>query len=164
MTHSLTSAGVLTTVHAAAARTCPPFSCATPLSAVVACRSPLLVLPIFIGTLLASLFANSISFSVGVRCYLSISVSVSVSLSLSLSLSVSLFLSGVLCLVPVPVRVSVSLSVSFCNVSYVLCLVSCVLCLSLCHVYAFVGVRDCVLYFVSCVLCLGLGLCLSLLL
>jgi len=88
----------------------PPFSGATPLSAVAACRSTPLVLPVFLGTLLASaVFANSIVFLGWCAVW-------SVYLCFRSS-------------VPVPVSVSVSVSLSFCRVSCVLCLVSCVLCL-----------------------------------
>jgi len=62
-TRTVCQRGVLAaTVRAADARTCPPFRSATPLSAVAACRSTPLVLPVFIGTLLASDFADSIAF------------------------------------------------------------------------------------------------------
>jgi len=132
--HSLSSAGVLAaTVHAAAARTCPTFSCATPPSAVAACCSTLLVLPVFIGTLLASVFANSIAF-LGWCAVLSVYLCFCPSLSLSLSLSLSV-----------------------CLMSCVLCLVSCVcVCVFVVCMRLSVSV-SCVLYPVSCVLCLVSG-------
>ena len=134
--HSRSSAG-FPAVCAAAARIYPPFSGATLPSAVAACRSTPLVLPVFSGPFSLQSLPTRLLSSVGMRCCLSISVPVPV---------------------PVPVFVSVCLSLS------VLCLVSCVLCLAfcvLCLVSIVLRLLSCVYCLVSCILYLGpgLGLC-----
>jgi len=86
------------TVCVAAARTWTPYSGATPPSAVTACRSTPLVLPVFLGTLLASVFANSIAF-LGWCAVLS--VCLCFCLCPFLCLFLPLFFSDVLCLVSV---------------------------------------------------------------